>query len=182
MKTNIISKLIIILIAASTFLISPRINAETFIKRSEAINHLFPGAKSKKEVKQLTSAQKKEILSSYDWNVKKSSFTFYNVKKAGKLVGRYVFLSEKGKHGAIWIAVGINLNGSVKKVVVCSLKEIRGKPVKSRMFLKQFSKKTLKSKLTVGKDIQGITSATLSSIAVASATKKALILHSVFYE
>lgn len=85
-----------------------------------------------------------------------------------------------GLHGPIEFLVSINTDGYIENMVVHKSVEIRGKQIEQRRFLKQFFKKGLKNELKIGKDIQGVTGATISSVAAAIGAKKALLIFEVF--
>ncbi len=183
MKKFILFKILFLtLIMVNFFPPVTEISAEILLNKNEALKYIFPKATDHiLESKKLTKAQKNQIKTTYNCKIIGSTVKVYLNKKKSKLLGRTLFVREKGKHGAIMIVVGINLNGSIKNVAVCSYKEVRGKPVKSKMFLRQFKRKTLKNSFTVGKDVQGVTGATISSKAVTLGIKKALALIKTIY-
>jgi hypothetical protein len=62
-----------------------------------------------------------------------------------------------------------------------SYQEKRGRPIARLSFLRQYRGKTSKSRLKVGKDITGVSGATISSISATFAVKKAIVLYKEFY-
>ena len=183
-KYNVVTIILVLLFLLAGLYPVSVINAKVSVSKEKAIKLIYPKANNdpKKEVitKKLTTAQKNAIKKEHKMRVK-TSHKIYPCKKGSKLLGRVFLVSEKGKHGLIMVAVGVNKDGKVKDAVVCSLKEVRGKPVTSKMFLRQFRKKSLKDKFEVGKDVQGVTKATMSSEGVSKAVKKALILADTFF-
>jgi len=85
-----------------------------------------------------------------------------------------------GLHGPIEFLASINTDGYIENMIVHKSVEIRGKQIEQKRFLKQFLKKGLKNKLKIGKDIQAVTGATISSAAAAIGAKKALLIFEVF--
>lgn len=84
-------------------------------------------------------------------------------------------INEQGKHGPITFQVIVTDEGAIDSITVLESKEIRGAGISKKRFLKQFIGKTLKDPLTLGKDIDALTGATVSSDAAVRAAKKALI-------
>ena len=83
-------------------------------------------------------------------------------------------LDEMGKVKPITFLVGIDAQGKVAGASVLEYRDIFGSEIRRRSFLRQFQGKSLKDKIRIGKDIDAVTSATISSEAAASAVRKAL--------
>jgi len=90
-------------------------------------------------------------------------------------------MNEIGKHEYITFIVGVTPKGEVGDVAVMEYRETRGEEVKDRRFLRQFHGKKLTDPITVDRDIENYTGATLSSHAIATGVKKALVLVQAFY-
>jgi electron transport complex protein RnfG len=97
--------------------------------------------------------------------------------KADKRTGVLLAETQPGKHGPVRFGVAMDLAGKVTGVAVLSMAEKRGKPIAAKRFLGQFNGKTSKSQLIVGKDIDVVSGATISSRAAAFAVKKAILLY-----
>ena len=167
------------LIILSVFL-SASLQAETLATKEQAVKAIFPEATATEVVTvTLSKDQLAAISAKYKWTVEAPELKVSVSKKDAAVVGRTLFISETGKHGPIWVAVGINTDGTVRDSVVCAMQEVKGKPVANKMFLKQFIGKKVDSGFEVGKDIQAVSGATISTKAVVKAVRKALILVSV---
>jgi len=59
--------------------------------------------------------------------------------------------------------------------------EQRGRPISTRRFLSQFIGKTSKNPIQVGKDVDAVSGATISSRASAFAVKKVIALYEAAY-
>ena len=94
--------------------------------------------------------------------------------KEGKIIGWAVKLDESGKNKPITFLAGIDSQGKALAVYVLEFRDIFGSEIKRRSFLKQFRGKSINDPLTVGRDIDAVTQATISSQAAATAVKKAL--------
>lgn len=114
-------------------------------------------------------------------SIEDNSFTFLVGDTQGKIDEYSLIVSEQGKHGAITFSITISPKGRIKNIVVLESSEIRGKKISRRRFLRQFIDKSAASPIKIGKDIQGVTGATISSKAAARAAKKALVLWEEFY-
>jgi electron transport complex protein RnfG len=85
-------------------------------------------------------------------------------------------ITTKGYGGPLSLAVGIDPQGKVAGIAVISNKETIGLGSKAleASFLNRFKGKSKADPLEVGKDIQGITGATITSKAVTNQAKQAL--------
>mgnify|MGYP001611793881 FL=1 len=79
-----------------------------------------------------------------------------------------------GKIKPITFLIGIDAKGEVVAVCVLEYRDLFGSEIRRRSFLKQFHNKSLKDSLTIGRDIDAVTQATISSRAASSAVKKSL--------
>ncbi|MBM3331295.1 FMN-binding protein [candidate division WOR-3 bacterium] len=107
--------------------------------------------------------------------------TFYFGTKDGKKTGVAVMEMQPGKWGPVHYIVALDLTGKVTNMAVMSYVEQRGRPISTRRFLEQFIGKTSKSALSVGKDVDAVSGATISSRATAFAVKKAIALYEAVY-
>ncbi|HAW60444.1 MAG TPA: hypothetical protein DCW86_03145 [Actinobacteria bacterium] len=109
--------------------------------------------------------------------------SIFELMSAGKRVGVAIKLASRGYGGPIKIAVGIDTEGKVAGVLVLDVSgetagvgskvaEAEGAP-----FREQFKGKTAADALRVGKDVDAISGATISSRGVASGVKNALVVY-----
>jgi len=106
---------------------------------------------------------------------------FYFGTKGGKKTGVAVMEMQPGKWGPVHYIVALDLEGKVTNMAVMSYIEQRGRPISTRRFLDQFIGKTIKSQLSVGKDVDAISGATISSRATAFAVRKVIALYASVY-
>jgi Na+-translocating ferredoxin:NAD+ oxidoreductase RnfG subunit len=99
----------------------------------------------------------------------------------GEKKGVAIIDVQAGKWGPVEFVTGIDMQGQVRKVRVLSYEEIRGRPIAETSFMNQYRNKTSTSALEVGKDISGISGATISSRAATFAVKKALVVFEEVY-
>jgi Na+-translocating ferredoxin:NAD+ oxidoreductase RnfG subunit len=103
--------------------------------------------------------------------------TFYFAKKDGERKGVAIIDVEPGKWGPVEFITSMTLNATVKNVRVMSYQEQRGRPIARLAFMNQYRGKSSGSHLTVGKDIIGVSGATISSRAATFAVKKAIVIY-----
>ena len=107
--------------------------------------------------------------------------SFYFGTKGGKKTGVAVMEMQPGKWGPVHYIVALDLAGKVTDMAVMSYVEQRGRPISTKRFLSQFIGKTSKSALSVGKDVDAVSGATISSRATAFAVKKVIALYGTVY-
>lgn len=125
----------------------------------EAIRKIFPILKRYEAKDYIFEEQKLKV------------FTIFN---ADKIIGWSVVLDEMGKINPITFLVGIDKQGEVLGVYVLEFRDMFGSEIKRRSFMRQFQGKTVKDPLKVGRDIDAVTQATISSQAAATAVRKSL--------
>jgi Na+-translocating ferredoxin:NAD+ oxidoreductase RnfG subunit len=101
--------------------------------------------------------------------------------KDGKKTGVALIEVQPGKWGPVKYIVALDLTGKVTNLAVMSYVEQRGRPIATRRFLGQFVGKTGKNAITIGKDIDAVSGATISSRATAFAVKKVVVLYDTFF-
>lgn len=111
----------------------------------------------------------------------KTTIDFYFSKKNGQKTGVAIIDEEAGKWGPVVFIIGLDPQARVTQVRVMSYQEKRGRPIARLSFLRQYQGKSSKSFLRVGRDITGISGATVSSVAATFAVKKAIVLYEELY-
>jgi Na+-translocating ferredoxin:NAD+ oxidoreductase RnfG subunit len=133
--------------------------AEVYITAEEAIKKIFPDTKRHDIKNQIQEGQ---------------IFKVYTVYKNDEVLGWAVVSDEMGKVKPITFLVAIGKERKVLAVYILEYRDLFGSDIKRKSFLKQFRGKSSKDLLKVGRDIDAVTSATISSNAAATAVKKAL--------
>lgn len=168
--------------------------AFTLLTKEEALKYVFPGC----EIANTTKSLKGPVLSKVKKRLGgslvffqegsesarvsgKKSIKFYVASKNGKKIGVAIIDVEPGKWGPVEFIIALNLQGVVQKVRVMSYQEKRGRPIARLSFMRQYTGKSSKSVLRVGRDIAGISGATISSRAATFAVKKAIVLYEELY-
>ncbi len=169
--------LIVVLSLSSTLF------AATLIEVPAALDQIFPEKDSVESVKVVLTPEMIAAISSRSETAKLTATVgqekvFTVAKKGADVIGVATQATEQGKWGLIQFLIAINPKTTkIEDVVVLSYEEKRGKPIARRTFLEQFIGKGLSDPLDVNNDIKGVTGATISSKAVTSAVKDALVIY-----
>jgi electron transport complex protein RnfG len=113
---------------------------------------------------------------------KQDEVTFYFAEGDGKRYGVAVVDTQPGKWGPVKYIIAMDMEGIVRTVKVLSYEEKRGRPIARSSFLNQFKGKSSDDPIEVGKDISGISGATISSRSSAFAVRKAIVLYEELYQ
>lgn len=113
---------------------------------------------------------------------KQDEVTFYFAEQEGKRYGVAVVDVQPGKWGPVKFIIAMDMKGVVRTVKVLSYEEKRGRPIARSSFLNQFNGKSSDDPIEVGKDISGISGATISSRSSAFAVRKAIVLFEELYK
>lgn len=133
--------------------------AETYLRAEETIKSIFPSFQDYKVENYILDNQELKV---------------FTVLSDNDILGWAVVLDEMGKIKPITFLVGIDIQGQVLGVRILEYRDIFGSEIKRSSFLRQFQGKSSKDPMAVGRDIDAVTGATISSHAAASAVKKSL--------
>jgi len=156
--------------------------ATVYLTPEEALKRLMPeDSKVKQETIKLTSIQKEQVEKLVGSGIRENEYTVWIGDKDEKPAGYAVTLDVIGKERPITFMVAVSPEGKVSGVEVLIYRESRGSEIRSKRFIQQFINKTITSPLILGRDIDAISGATLSSRSITHAVKKALALVNVVY-
>ena len=96
--------------------------------------------------------------------------------------GWFVVDEVVGKHEFITYAVSINPDGTVKRVEVLEYRESYGFEVADPKWLNQFVAKSAGSTLKLGKDVENISGATLSSKHLTDGVKRVMTMYALLLQ
>ena len=184
----------LMLVALGFVLVRPALGV-VLLSHDAALKAMFPGAeKILTEEKTLTPDQLKAVKaplgdkwtlypagSKSDEVKETDKATFYFGTKDGKKTGVAMVEVQPGKWGPVKYVIAMDLAGKVTNLAVMSYVEQRGRPISTKRFLGQFIGKTSKSPIQVGKDVDAVSGATISSRASAFAVKKVITLYDAAY-
>lgn len=169
--------------------------AFTVLTEEQAMKEVFfSGAEIETETKTMTGDALKEIKKAMGGELvyhqegsesadvqSNKQVTFHFAKKDGERKGVAIIDEQPGKWGPVVFIIAMDIKGTIKAVRVMSYQEVRGRPIARLAFMNQYRGKTVNSTLEVGRDIVGISGATISSRAATFSVKKALVLYNTLY-
>jgi Na+-translocating ferredoxin:NAD+ oxidoreductase RnfG subunit len=149
-------------------------SAALLASETDAVKNLTQEEGLKPTAVTLTAAQTAKIQAGMGTKQPvKTAYTFY----VGK-TETVVIEEQMGKWGPIKFAIAISkADRKVKGIEIFAMQEKRGVAVKLPVFLGQYTGKCTADAVEVGKDIKAVSGATVSSKAVCTAVKRALLVY-----
>ncbi len=152
-----------------------------YVKPAEALRLIFYSSQEIiSEKKDLTPEQKGALEKKLGTSLKES-WNFYIARSHHKIDGYALIDNEMGKMEPITFLTAITPAGDIKEVEILVYREPYGSEVHEKKFLKQYEGKKAADPVRIGQDIRNISGATISSRAVSSGVKRALLLWDIFY-
>ena len=152
--------------------------ATQYLTQADAQKVIFAEATEFKPVLiSLNAAQKTAVSSVSKTSTPIPDKTIWQAYAGGKHVGWFVIDEVYGKHEYITYAVGIDLNGAVRRVEVLEYRETYGGQVRNATWRDQFVGKKNGAKLKLEDDIANISGATLSCLHISDGVRRVLALH-----
>jgi thiamine biosynthesis lipoprotein ApbE/Na+-translocating ferredoxin:NAD+ oxidoreductase RnfG subunit len=154
------------------------VHEDVYLTRTEALREVFEDVGSVEEAKLTLRKEERDALEKrLGRRLVEPHFELYRgFGKGGELLGYAIITEEIGKFQPITFVVGSAPDAKVLDVAVMVYRESIGSEVKRRRFLSQFSGKSSREPLSVGRDIIKVSGATLSSHAISRGTKKVLAI------
>jgi hypothetical protein len=103
-------------------------------------------------------------------------YTIFVATTQGKVDGYAIVDDEQGLHQPITFATRLSPRGTVERVEIMVYREPRGDEVRDPRFRKQFEGKTAQDSLRLGRDIDAVSGATVSSASLATGVRRAAVL------
>lgn len=123
-----------------------------------------------------SSSVSKAISKRLGYPLARKSYIFY-IAMTGQTIDGYAFIdNQQGQHQPITFAVKLSTSGTVLRQEIMVYREQRGDEVRDPRFRKQFRGKSADDSVRVGKDIDTISGATISSKAITLGVKRTLVL------
>jgi hypothetical protein len=143
---------------ATLGLVAPA-QATVYLSLEQAQQLMFPGARFTPQFRMLSKDQAAAVEKDCGVSVRSRDFRVWRVSTGGWFIADEVV----GKHEFIPIALGLDEHGAVKSVEILEYRESYGSEVRNPAWRGQFTGKHHGAALTLAKDIQNISGATLSS-------------------
>ncbi|MBL8026006.1 MAG: FMN-binding protein [Fibrobacteres bacterium] len=177
-----------VIIAASLLLfLAPLAFSIELLSEEQAVKRMFLTADNvKQEKKTLTAPQIEELkkkLAGKLYEIKKpdgqseNEFTFHIGSKGGAVTGVAVILSEIDRWGPLKFIIVVDpATGKVENMAMLEYIDQRARNLSNRNYLKNFFGKGLADPIQIGKDVDGLSGATVSSEVLAHMVRKAIAL------
>jgi Na+-translocating ferredoxin:NAD+ oxidoreductase RnfG subunit len=147
---------------------TPRAVLTSFFSKSKLVTH--------KKIS-LDEATAKQLAKTLGLSSVNTDWEVYWGEKDGQRDGFAILDSEKGMHEPIDFAVRFNPAGVVERVEILEYREAYGDEIRGDRFRAQFKGKSASDPIAVGKDIDIVSGASISSRSIAIGVKRdALIL------
>lgn len=151
-----------------------RIERQKFLEKVKGALQAFPEAESSDWIKEREDLLEKVVEEFPE------TATVFEVNENGKKLGFVVEVLPKGYGGPVGTMVGISLDGEVTGVKVVDHKETPGlgsEVVENLKFLEKFTGKKPNDPVKIGKDVDAVTGATISSKAITNAIRQVLDIY-----
>lgn len=165
--------------------------AERLVTDEKALAEMLPGADSMEKVSKPVTAEevaaiKKQLGGSLTSDNKAGAdpkeFVFYFGAKDGRKTGVAMLDTQPGKWGVVGFAIGLDpATGKITNMLVTTMSEKRGRPIALKSFLKQFFGKDKTAAFAVGKDVNAVAGATISTRAAAFAARRAAVVYEALF-
>ncbi len=148
-----------------------------YLREADAPRAMYPASTtSTRKMLELSDAEVDVLGKTLGRHIDAKSYPYLEVRADHDILGTIFLLDVIGQAQPITFAVAVSKDGVVQDVRVMIYRESHGDEIEDRRFRKQFVSKTLKDPITLGKDIDAITGATISSRSEAFAVRKSLAL------
>ena len=157
------------------------LGAQSFLREADAPRAMFrEGATATRNTLELTDAELGSLGQKLDRKIEVRRYPYLEVHNAQGLVGLIFMFDVIGQSQPITFAVGVTPAGALQDVQVMMYREPQGDEIQERRFRRQFTGKRLSDPISLGKDIDAISGATISSRSASYAARKALALLEVW--
>jgi Na+-translocating ferredoxin:NAD+ oxidoreductase RnfG subunit len=159
---------------------APVRGGQTYLHEAEAARAIFP--KSTAAVRKnldLSDAEVAALSKALGRRVDARSYPYLEVKTEKGGLGFIFILDVVGESQPITFAIGVTAEGALEDVQVMVYREPQGEAIQEKRFRKQFVGKRVNDPITLDKDIDAISGATISSRSATFAARKGLLLAEV---
>ncbi|RMH37364.1 MAG: FMN-binding protein [Nitrospirae bacterium] len=155
---------------------------DVYLTPEQAAKLMFPDSETiRRDIIQLTPAQKATIEQRIGWRFPETTFDVYIGETKGRIDGWAVIQNTIGKHKPMTYMVGIDPDGEVIGVEVLVYRESRGSEVRTKRFNYQYEGKTVYDPIRINRDIINISGATMSVRSMSAGVKRALVIVDEIY-
>ena len=154
------------------------VQGKVLLSVKDALARAFPKAKVERQTVYLTKAHKQQLAKLLGKVFSRKVVFPYVAKRKGSIVGVAWFDAHRVRSKREVLMIATDSEQRIRRIEVLRFDE----PVDylpRQSFYEQFEKRTLSSKLRVGRGIRGVSGATLTARATAAAARRSLALQQV---
>jgi Na+-translocating ferredoxin:NAD+ oxidoreductase RnfG subunit len=156
---------------------APVHGGQAYLSEADAPRAMFPeSTASVRRTLDLSDAEITALSKALGRRVEARRYSYLEVKTEKGTAGFILILDVIGESQPITFAIGITADGSLQDVQVMVYREPQGEAIQEKRFRKQFVGKRSKDPITLDKDIDAISGATISSRSATFAARKGLLL------
>jgi H+/Na+-translocating ferredoxin:NAD+ oxidoreductase subunit G len=173
-------RVLVIVLALAAVLVVPGNTAradQTYLREPDAPKAIFPDSTTaERRTLALSDAELKLLSEKLGRRVDAAQYPYFDVRTQNDALGVVFLLDVVGQSRPISFAIGVTSDGSLRDLQVMVYREPQGEQIQEARFRRQFAGKRVKDPLTLGKDIDVISGASISSRSATYAARKALWL------
>lgn len=153
---------------------------QVYLREPDAARAAFPeGTGHERKNLNLSDAERGALDKALGKKTEARSYPYLEVRKDNGVVGLVFLLDVVGQSKPISFAVGVTPAGSLRDFEVMVYREPHGDEIREARFRRQFVGKRLEDPITLGKDVDAISGATISSRSATYAARKGLGLAAI---
>ena len=159
---------------------APVLGGQSYLHEADAARAIFSESTASTRRKlELSDAEVAALSKALGRRVDARSYPYLEVRSEKGTVGFIFMLDVIGESLPITFAIGVTADGALQDVQVMVYREPQGEAIQEKRFRKQFVGKRSKDPITLDKDIDAISGATISSRSATFAARKGLLLAEV---
>lgn len=159
------------------------LGAQTFLTEADAPKAIFPeSTRAAKKTLELSDAEADQVGRGLGRRLASKAYPYLEVAGPHGDLGAVFMLDVLGQNEPITFAVGVDAKGELKDLQVMVYREAHGEAIEEKRFRRQFVGKKLADPIALGKDIDAVSGATISSRSATFAARKGLALAQVLQQ
>jgi electron transport complex protein RnfG len=164
------------LLALVTVLVPRSVSADSaFLREPDAARAMFPDSTAaERRSLDLNEAELKALSQSLGRRVDLAHYTYLDVRRQNEAVGTIFILDVVGQSRPITFAIGVSPDGALRDIQVMVYREPQGEQIQEARFRRQFVGKRSSDPIALGRDVDVISGATISSRSATYAARKGL--------
>jgi Na+-translocating ferredoxin:NAD+ oxidoreductase RnfG subunit len=159
---------------------APVLGGQAYLHEADAARSMFPeSSASARKVLVLSDAEVAALSKVLGRRVEARNYPYLDVRSEKGRLGFIFMFDVIGESQPITFAIGVTADGALQDVQVMVYREPQGEAIVEKRFRRQFVGKRSKDPITLDKDIDAVSGATISSRSATFAARKGLLLAEV---